>query len=159
MLLYRRRSRSISPRRRKIRSPTLRRRKSRSPTPRRHKRQRSRSTSLSSISKSPSTGSLEQKNASEKLRKEEEEKKRYNNYRASLLHISHLFLLHFLLHYWLFTGFSYRLGTCFFEIHCTIWIVIFFAITVLGQLFHYILFYFVVRFSYSGSGVCEGILR
>ena len=156
MLLYRRRSRSISPHRRKIRSPTLRRRKSRSPTPRRHKRQRSRSTSLSSISKSPSTGSLEQKNASEKLRKEEEEKKRYNNYRATLFSP---FLLHFLWHYWLFTGFTYLLRTCFFEIHCTIWIVIFFAITLLGQLFHYILFYFVVQFSYSGSGVCAGILR
>ncbi|KAK0590201.1 hypothetical protein LWI29_023898 [Acer saccharum] len=74
----RRKSRSISPRRRKARSPTPRRHKSRSPTPRRHKRQRSGSLSLSPTHKSlsPSLGSVEQKNASEKLRKEEEDKKR-----------------------------------------------------------------------------------
>lgn len=75
---YRKKSRSISPRRRKGRSPSPRRHKSRSPTPRRYKRQRSRSSSLSAAHKSssPSLGSLERKNASEKLRKEEEEKKR-----------------------------------------------------------------------------------
>ena len=72
-LLYRRKSRSISPRRRK----------SRSPTPRRRRRQRSRSLSSSPIRKSssPSLGSVERKIASEKLRKEEEEeKKRYISY-------------------------------------------------------------------------------
>ncbi|CAL5438844.1 unnamed protein product [Camellia sinensis] len=73
-----RRSRSISPRRRKSPSPTPRRRKSRSPTPRHYKRQTSISNSLSPPSKShsPSSGSIERKNAIEKLRKEEEEKKR-----------------------------------------------------------------------------------
>lgn len=78
MLLHRRRSRSISPRRRKSPSPSPRRRKSRSPTPRRHKRRR---TSVSPITKSrsPNSGSIERKNASENLRKEEEEKKRYIN--------------------------------------------------------------------------------
>lgn len=78
-VLYRRRSCSISPQRRKGRSPTPRRRKSRSPIRRRHKRQRSRSSSLSPARKSSSAslGSVEQKNASEKLRKEEEDKKRY----------------------------------------------------------------------------------
>lgn len=83
---YRRRSRSISPRRHKSRSPTPRRRKSRSPTPRRYKRQRSSSSSLSPTHKSssPSLGSVERKIVSEKMRKEEEEeKKRYINFQAS----------------------------------------------------------------------------
>lgn len=92
-LLYRRKSRSISPRRRKGRSPSSRRCKSRSLTPRHYKRQRSRSSSLSPTHKSssPSLGSLEQKNASEKLRKEEEEKKRY------ISSISQLYLLYYYL--------------------------------------------------------------
>ncbi|KAG6792517.1 hypothetical protein POTOM_001668 [Populus tomentosa] len=83
---YRRRSRSISPRRHKSRSPTPRRRKSRSPTPRRYKRQRSSSSSPSPTHKSssPSLGSVERKIVSEKMRKEEEEeKKRYINFQAS----------------------------------------------------------------------------
>nr|DAD24587.1 TPA_asm: hypothetical protein HUJ06_026052 [Nelumbo nucifera] len=77
----RRKSHSISPRRRKSRSPTTRRRKSRSPTPRRHKRQRSRSTTVSPInrSRSPSLGSTERKNAIEKLKKEEEEEEKKRN--------------------------------------------------------------------------------
>lgn len=81
MFLYRRKSRSISPRHRRSRSPP-RRHKSRSPTPRNYKRQRSKSSSLSPIHKSSSSslGSIERKNASEKLRIEEEEKKRYINY-------------------------------------------------------------------------------
>lgn len=74
--LYRRRSRSIS-HRRKSRSPTPRRHKSRSPTPRRLKRQRSMSESLSPIKNSPSIGSLERKNEGEKLKIDEDEKKRY----------------------------------------------------------------------------------
>ncbi|MBA0655339.1 hypothetical protein Goklo_007834 [Gossypium klotzschianum] len=82
VLLYRRKSRSISPRRRKSRSPITRRHKSRSPTPKRYKRLRSRSSSLSPVHKSssPSLGSIERKNASEKLKKEEEERKRYIKY-------------------------------------------------------------------------------
>ncbi|KAK1587289.1 hypothetical protein Q3G72_011444 [Acer saccharum] len=75
----RRRSHSSSPRRRRNRSPSYRRRKSRSPTPRKHnKRQGSSSRSLSPVSKSsgPSSTSSERKNAIEKLKKEEEEKKR-----------------------------------------------------------------------------------
>ncbi|KAF3435185.1 hypothetical protein FNV43_RR22272 [Rhamnella rubrinervis] len=74
----RRKSRSVSPRRRRSRSPTVRRRRSHSRTLRHHKRQRSRSSSLSPIRKSssPSLGSIERKNAIENLRKEEEEKKR-----------------------------------------------------------------------------------
>ncbi|KAK0603139.1 hypothetical protein LWI29_001783 [Acer saccharum] len=75
----RRRSHSNSPRRRRNRSPSYRRRKSRSPTPRKHnKRQGSSSRSLSPVSKSsgPSSTSSERKNAIEKLKKEEEEKKR-----------------------------------------------------------------------------------
>ena len=88
MFLYRRKSRSISPRHRRSRSPP-RRHKSRSPTPRNYKRQRSRSSSLSPIRKSSSSslGSIERKNASEKLRIEEEEKKRYIN------HITYVFCL------------------------------------------------------------------
>ncbi|KAI8555144.1 hypothetical protein RHMOL_Rhmol05G0151600 [Rhododendron molle] len=84
MLLHRRRSRSVSPRRRKSPSPSPRRRKSRSPTPRRHKRQR---TSLSPIAKSdsPSSGSIERKNASEKLRKEEEKKRRQQEAELELI--------------------------------------------------------------------------
>ncbi|KAL3350128.1 hypothetical protein AABB24_022905 [Solanum stoloniferum] len=72
----RKRSRSLSPRRRKSRSPATRRHKSRSP--RNHRRQRSRSTSLSPIGKSPgsSIGSKEQKGISEKNKLDEEEKKR-----------------------------------------------------------------------------------
>lgn len=77
LLLYRRKSRSISPLRRKSRSPTPRRRRSRSATPRRYKRQRSTSASLSPIKRSPSNGSLELKNVTEKSKKDEEEKKRY----------------------------------------------------------------------------------
>lgn len=82
ILLHRRKSPSVSPRRRRSRSPTLRRRRSRSPTPRHHKRQRSRSSTPSPIGKSSSSslGSIERKNASEILRKEEEEKKRYISY-------------------------------------------------------------------------------
>lgn len=78
-LLHRRKSRSASPRRRRSRSPAIRRRRSRSPTPRRHKRQRSKSSSLSPLpkSRSPSLTSTEHKNALEKLKKEEEERKRY----------------------------------------------------------------------------------
>lgn len=78
--LYRRRSRSISPRhrRRRSRSPTLRRRRSRSSTPSRHKRQKSRSASLSPIAKVSSIGPIEGKIVVEKLKKEDEdEKKRY----------------------------------------------------------------------------------
>lgn len=82
ILLHRRKSRSVSPRRRRSRSPTLRRRRSHSRTPRHYKRQRSRSSSLSPVlkSSSPSLGSIERKNATENLRKEEEEKKRYISY-------------------------------------------------------------------------------
>ena len=82
MLLYRRKSCSISPRHHKSRSPTARHLKSRSPTPKRYKRQRSRSSSLSPTHKSssPSLGSIVHKNASEKLKKEEEERKRYIKY-------------------------------------------------------------------------------
>ncbi|KAL8155915.1 hypothetical protein AgCh_001101 [Apium graveolens] len=76
MGMRRRKSRSISPRRRKSRSSTPRRRRSRSATPRRYKRQRSTSISLSPIKRSPSTGSLELKNVTEKSKKDEEEKKR-----------------------------------------------------------------------------------
>ena len=78
-LWNRRRSHSSSPRRRRNRSPSYRRRKSRSPTPRKHnKRQGSSSRSLSPLSKcsGPSSTSSERKNAIEKLKKEEEEKKR-----------------------------------------------------------------------------------
>lgn len=98
VLLYRRRSRSISPRRRKSRSPTPRRHKSRTPTPRRHKRQRSRSTSLSPINKSPSIGSLERKNASEKLKIDEEEKKRYilYSYYHTFLSVVFLYVIYIL---------------------------------------------------------------
>lgn len=80
LLLYRRKSRSISPRRRKSRSPSPRHRKSRSPTPRRYKKQKNSATSLSPIPKSssPSLGSVDHKNACEKVRKDEEEKKRYS---------------------------------------------------------------------------------
>ncbi|VFQ76312.1 unnamed protein product [Cuscuta campestris] len=68
-MLYRKRSRSLSPRRHK----------SRSPTSKRHRRQRSKSISLSPIGKPPrsSTGLKEQKDDSEMLRKLEQEKKRY----------------------------------------------------------------------------------
>ncbi|RZC87246.1 hypothetical protein C5167_007878, partial [Papaver somniferum] len=74
----RRRSRSLSPRRRRSRSPTPRCRKSRSPTPRRLKRQKSRSASVSPIkkSRSPSIGEVERKKAIERLKNDEEEKKR-----------------------------------------------------------------------------------
>ncbi|GKV23828.1 hypothetical protein SLEP1_g33518 [Rubroshorea leprosula] len=74
----RRKSRSLTPRRRRSRSPATRRHKSRSLTPRRYKKQRSRSSSLTPTHKSssPSLGLIEQKNATEKLKKEEE-KKRY----------------------------------------------------------------------------------
>ncbi|KAF9608433.1 hypothetical protein IFM89_009799 [Coptis chinensis] len=75
----RRRSRSTSPRRHKSRSPTPRRRTIRSPTPRRHKKRRSTSSSVSPInnkSSSPSVGAIDRKNAIEKLKIEEEEKKR-----------------------------------------------------------------------------------
>ncbi|KAA3460913.1 Ribosomal protein S7 [Gossypium australe] len=73
-----RKSHSISPRRRKSRSPITRHHKSRSPTPKHYKRQRSRSSSLSPVHKSssPSLGSIERKNACEKLKKEEEDRKR-----------------------------------------------------------------------------------
>lgn len=86
----RRRSRSLSSRHQKSRSPTPRRRKSRSPTPRRHKRQRTRSISLSA-SPAVSVGIKEQKDISEKLRKEEEEKKRYKCSSISI-HVIFLFL-------------------------------------------------------------------
>ncbi|KHG21072.1 hypothetical protein F383_11050 [Gossypium arboreum] len=74
----RRKSRSISPRCNKSRSPSARRHKSRSPTPKHYKRQRSRSSSLSPTHKSssPNLGSIDCKNACEKLKKEEEERKR-----------------------------------------------------------------------------------
>lgn len=94
LLLYRRKSRSISPRRRKSRSPTPRRRRSRSATPRRYKRQRSISTSLSPIKRSPSTGSLELKNVTEKSKKDEEEKRRYIKH--SHCHTLLLWSFHFL---------------------------------------------------------------
>ncbi|KAK3022496.1 hypothetical protein RJ639_046711 [Escallonia herrerae] len=76
--LHRRRSRSGTPRRYRSRTPTLRRGRSPSPTAKRHKRQRSRSSSLSPLpkSRSPSLTSTERKNALQKLRKEEEVKKR-----------------------------------------------------------------------------------
>lgn len=80
IVFYRRQRRSLSSRTHKSRSSTPRRRKSRSPTPKRTKRQRKRSTSSSPLSASPSirTGTKEMKDASEKLKTEEEEKKRYN---------------------------------------------------------------------------------
>lgn len=96
MLLYRRKSRSITPRRRKSRSPSPRRRRSpSSPIPRRYRRQRSKSSSLSPIPKStsPSFESPEH-NTNEKLRKDEEEKKRYTQNFRSLLEL--LFLFYFL---------------------------------------------------------------
>lgn len=94
--LDRRKSRSPTPRRRRSRSPPIRRRRSRSSTPRRHKRQRSISSSLSPLPKSPSPSlkSNEQKNALEKLRKEEEERKRY------CFMLKFLFLLVPNLHIW-----------------------------------------------------------
>ncbi|MCI08455.1 hypothetical protein A2U01_0029532, partial [Trifolium medium] len=72
----RRKSRSISPRGRRSPSTTTRRRRSRSPTAKRYRRQRSRSSSLSPAHKSSSSslGSVEQKTAIEKQRKEEEKK-------------------------------------------------------------------------------------
>ncbi|PKA53501.1 hypothetical protein AXF42_Ash008997 [Apostasia shenzhenica] len=75
---YRRRSPSPLPRWRDNRSPTPRRRKSRSPSPRRHKRMRSRSTTRSPVrnSQSPSARLVDGNTSIEKLRKEEEEKKR-----------------------------------------------------------------------------------
>lgn len=81
VLLYRKRSRSLSSRRHKSRSLTPRRHRSRSPTSRRHRRQRSKSTSLSPIGKPliSTTASRERKDDSEMLRKEEEDKKRYIN--------------------------------------------------------------------------------
>ena len=115
-LLTRRRSRSGTPRRRRSRSPTLRRRKSRSPTPRRHKRQRSRSTSLSPPpkSRSPSVVSTERKNAIEKLRKEEEEKKRY----------LHLFLKIWRIYCWISSAFTTfvpekKVGSC--KLYLKLW--------------------------------------
>lgn len=90
----RRKSRSITPRRRKSRSPSPRRRRSpSSPIPRRYKRQRSRSSSLSSTRKSasPSFESTERNNANEKLRKDEEEKKRYTQNFRPLLVLPFLF--------------------------------------------------------------------
>ncbi|KAJ8628765.1 hypothetical protein MRB53_022088 [Persea americana] len=67
----------LSPRRGKSHSRTPRRRRSRSSTPRRYRRQRSRSSTKSPIHKSGSPSlSTDNKNAIERLRKEEEEKKR-----------------------------------------------------------------------------------
>lgn len=84
IVFYRRQRRSLSSRHRS-RSPTPRRRKSRSPTPKRNKRQRKRSTSSSPLSASPRTDTKEMKDATEKLKTEEEEKKRYNYYNYDLL--------------------------------------------------------------------------
>ncbi|GMH25074.1 hypothetical protein Nepgr_026917 [Nepenthes gracilis] len=75
----RRKSRSISPRRRrKSHSRSPRRQTSRSLTLRRYRRRQYNSTSLSPIqkSRSPSLGSVERRNASEKLKQEEEERQR-----------------------------------------------------------------------------------
>ncbi|XP_057870983.2 uncharacterized protein At1g10890 isoform X3 [Cryptomeria japonica] len=79
-----RRDRSPSPysrshHRRRSPSPSHRRHKSRSPSERRHKRNKSRSPSRSPIrrSKSPSIGLSERKRTTDKLREEEEEKKRH----------------------------------------------------------------------------------
>ncbi|CAL9132345.1 unnamed protein product, partial [Musa textilis] len=76
-VLFRRKSRSSSPRWHKSRSPSPRRRISRSPSLRRHKRRRSRSISGSPINKSesPSLGSIERKTALETQRQEEERKR------------------------------------------------------------------------------------
>ncbi|KAJ0794399.1 hypothetical protein HanLR1_Chr00c3255g0871821 [Helianthus annuus] len=78
--LYRRRSRSISPRRH---------RKSPSPVPRRHKRQKSRSTSLSPVAKSPSIGPTERKIVTVKTKIEDEEQKK--RYITSQIFLSSLF--------------------------------------------------------------------
>ncbi|WOL01126.1 hypothetical protein Cni_G09840 [Canna indica] len=74
---HRRKSRSPSPRRRKSHSRSPRKWTSRSPSLRRHKRQRSRSMSISPTNKSesPSLDSIERKNALEKKRQEEEKKR------------------------------------------------------------------------------------
>lgn len=76
---YRRQRRSLSSRRQKSRSPTPRHRKSRSPTPKQNKRQKKQSTTSSPLRASPNvrTGTKEMKDASEKLKTDEEEKKRY----------------------------------------------------------------------------------
>ena len=109
LCIYRRRSRSPSPRhrRRRSRSPTSRRHRSRSLTPRRHKRQKSKSPSLSPKAKSPSIGSLENKIVDEKLKKEQEdEKKRYFVYQI------HVFIIAFPRFY---SSFSYAVdfhGCC-----------------------------------------------
>lgn len=76
-LIYRRRSRSVSPRRHKIQSPSRRRDKNISPAPRHYRRQRSTTKSPVEKSRSPSLESLERKYSIDKLKKEEEEKKRY----------------------------------------------------------------------------------
>ncbi|KAG0487075.1 hypothetical protein HPP92_009170 [Vanilla planifolia] len=93
----RRRSPSPSPRWRKSRSPTPRRRKSRSPSPRRYKRQRSRSTTRSPINKSqsPSLRPVEHNNSIEKLKKEEEQKRRF----LFLCSTHHEFYSNFFMHF------------------------------------------------------------
>lgn len=79
LVFYRRQKHSLSSRH-KSRSPTPRRHKSRSPTPKRNERQRKRSTSSSPLSASPLTGTKEMKDATVKLKTEEEDKKRYNTF-------------------------------------------------------------------------------
>ncbi|XXG70854.1 hypothetical protein AAC387_Pa07g0244 [Persea americana] len=79
---YSRRKSPLSPRRGKSRSRTPRRWRSRSSTPRRYRRQRSRSSTKSPIHKSGSPSpSTDNKNAIERLRKEEEKKRLHEIHR------------------------------------------------------------------------------
>lgn len=93
----RRRSRSISPHYHRSRSTSNRYCKSRSPTPRRQRRHRNRTTSVSPVprSRSPSLASTEGKNAIEKLRKEEEEEKRWFSGFPLVSHAYMMSLVHF----------------------------------------------------------------
>ncbi|XP_021774014.1 uncharacterized protein At1g10890-like isoform X2 [Chenopodium quinoa] len=85
LLSYRRKS-SISPRRHQNRSRTPRRHRSRSASPRRYRRRRSNSTSLSPVhTPSPTLDSVEQKNANEKLKLEEEKQRRQQEAELKLI--------------------------------------------------------------------------